>query len=261
MIYLNVSYEQKEEAKSMGAKWDPIKKLWYAPDSSFTKLIETYPLISPPKSRVNKLEKDEPLKLIGENRDFGGNELFVDLLPKTSSITLKQTMSKENYITLKNLISKRIHNTCEICLDKDDRSLQLCERFSYHIESNVQKLERIVGLCKKCYVTVRLLDKGVALRRLIEINNLDKEDAKHHILNAYDIWKHRSTIPWNVDLSIVLGKSEAPIIDKKKIKINKLDNSSNVSNLAIKTIDTNHKIKIHKIGSQNEKCIIDDSLG
>jgi hypothetical protein len=257
MIYLTVSYEQKEEAKSMGAKWDPNKKLWYAPDSSFTKLIETYPLSSPPKSRVNKLENSEDIKLIGENRSFGGNELFVDLLPKSSSITLKQTMSKDNYSNLKNLISKRINNKCEICLDKDDKHLQLCERFSYHIETNVQKLERVVGLCKKCYQTVRLLDKGVALRRLIEINNLDKEDAKHHILNAYDIWKHRSTIQWNVDLSIILGKSEIATIDKK-IKINKLSNSNIIPNLTIKTIDTNHKIKIHKLGTQNEKCIIDD---
>ena len=28
-IYLNVSFEQKDEAKKMGAKWDPKKKKWY----------------------------------------------------------------------------------------------------------------------------------------------------------------------------------------------------------------------------------------
>ena len=42
MIYLNVSYDQKEHAKSLGAKWDAQKKKWYAPDESFTDLIETY---------------------------------------------------------------------------------------------------------------------------------------------------------------------------------------------------------------------------
>lgn len=42
MIYLNVSYDQKDHAKSLGAKWDAQKKKWYAPDDTFTDLIETY---------------------------------------------------------------------------------------------------------------------------------------------------------------------------------------------------------------------------
>ena len=29
-IYLNVSYAQKDIAKSFGAKWDPKKKKWYS---------------------------------------------------------------------------------------------------------------------------------------------------------------------------------------------------------------------------------------
>ena len=28
-IYLNVPYEEKEEAKKLGAKWDPGRKKWY----------------------------------------------------------------------------------------------------------------------------------------------------------------------------------------------------------------------------------------
>jgi hypothetical protein len=42
MIYLNVSYDQKDHAKSLGAKWDAQKKKWYAPDESFTELIEAF---------------------------------------------------------------------------------------------------------------------------------------------------------------------------------------------------------------------------
>ena len=29
-IYLNVPYEEKEHAKSLGAKWNPKKKKWYS---------------------------------------------------------------------------------------------------------------------------------------------------------------------------------------------------------------------------------------
>ena len=39
--YLNVPYAEKDTAKSLGAKWDPAKKKWYAPAntelSSFSK--------------------------------------------------------------------------------------------------------------------------------------------------------------------------------------------------------------------------------
>jgi len=31
-VYLNVAYAEKEEAKALGAKWDPTKKKWYAPE-------------------------------------------------------------------------------------------------------------------------------------------------------------------------------------------------------------------------------------
>ena len=30
-VYLSVPYEEKEEAKSLGAKWDALKKKWYVP--------------------------------------------------------------------------------------------------------------------------------------------------------------------------------------------------------------------------------------
>jgi len=31
-VYFTISFDDKEEAKKLGAKWDPAKKLWYAPD-------------------------------------------------------------------------------------------------------------------------------------------------------------------------------------------------------------------------------------
>lgn len=30
-VYLNVPYAEKDAAKTLGAKWDPAKKKWYAP--------------------------------------------------------------------------------------------------------------------------------------------------------------------------------------------------------------------------------------
>lgn len=276
MIYLSISYDQKDDAKAMGAKWDPEKKLWYAPDSSFTKLIETYPALVPKekKTAIRKLsvaETNEPSHsciLVGENRNYGGNELFVDLLPKDSSITLKRSLCDSEYSKLRNIVVKRVAYKCEICdiecLSKDNKYLQLCERFSYSMETKIQKLERIVAMCKECFITTRLLDKGIALGRLINVNQLDKEDAKQHIFDAYEIWKVRSNIKWTVNLSIVSNfsnSSTASNVEKSKIKINKLDTCTKnvVKDIDINTTKiSNAKIRIHKLDSTKEMCLIDD---
>ena len=43
-VYLNVSFANKEDAKSMGARWDTEKKLWYAPNNTviYAELIKKY---------------------------------------------------------------------------------------------------------------------------------------------------------------------------------------------------------------------------
>ena len=43
-IFINCPYKQKEEAKALGAKWDPSVKKWYVPEGLdiqlFAKWIE-----------------------------------------------------------------------------------------------------------------------------------------------------------------------------------------------------------------------------
>jgi hypothetical protein len=41
-IYLYISYNEKDEAKKLGAKWDSDIKKWYAPDTSYKELINKY---------------------------------------------------------------------------------------------------------------------------------------------------------------------------------------------------------------------------
>ena len=43
-VYLKVHYDVKDDAKSMGARWNPDKKKWYAPNNSakYKALIEKY---------------------------------------------------------------------------------------------------------------------------------------------------------------------------------------------------------------------------
>jgi hypothetical protein len=301
-IYLYVPFEQKDDAKSMGAKWDPEKKLWYAPNDSFKQLIEKYSALETNKSKnksttrnnnkTNSEEPPKPLILIGENRRFGGNELYVDILPKGSNISLRRLLNDNDFGRLRNLLVKRVAYRCECCgeecISSEQKYLEVCEMFSFNFNTHVQNLERLIALCKNCYKTTRLLDKGVALEHLMNINGLDREDAKQHIYEAFDTWKTRSEIKWNVDLSIITNSglqlsssnskkkeeqrkeqnSSKSTNNSSKITINKIDNSStniihnssNRSNSSKNTSDTK-KITINKIStktSRKEKCLFED---
>lgn len=287
MIYLHVPFEQKDDAKSMGAKWDPQKKLWYAQDESFKNLIEKFSALVPKQPRTTKSETySEPIKplvLIGENRRFGGNELYVDILPKGSNISIKRLLSDSDFSRLRNLLVKRVAYRCECCseecISSEKKYLEFCEYFSYNFNTHVQKLERVTSLCKNCYITTRLTDKGVALAHLMDVNGLDREDAKQHIYEAFETWKTRSEIKWEVDLSIItnsgltIQRKSTEKKDKEKYKdkddkstkivINKINGnqSSSISNYSNSSSSSNSssntkKITINKINK--EPCMFDD---
>lgn len=42
MIYLNINYEQREIAKSNGAKWDSTRKQWYHPGSELPEPLKQF---------------------------------------------------------------------------------------------------------------------------------------------------------------------------------------------------------------------------
>jgi hypothetical protein len=71
IIYLAVPFEEKDEVKKLGAKWDNNEKKWYILDNLKNKeiLLEKY--------KIN----NNPVIIYGEDRNYGGNELFVDLIP------------------------------------------------------------------------------------------------------------------------------------------------------------------------------------
>ena len=79
--YLCVPYAQKDAAKALGAKWDPAKKLWYAPAGTDITLFEkwqTQPstLKSPaatkgkPKQRTSTKNVVLGITTYGNNKDL-----------------------------------------------------------------------------------------------------------------------------------------------------------------------------------------------
>lgn len=238
MIYLHVAYEEKDTAKSMGAKWDPQKKLWYAPDNTFTKLLDSFSTLESKSKHSPKVIIHKQLnyvKLVGENTIFRKDELYIDLVPKNTTFSLYHSLSKDDYYRLRDTLLKRVGYTCEICNKncKDESNIFLCERFSYNENIKVQKLEKIDVLCSKCFATTRLKDKNIALQHLRDLLSISKDEAKQIIYDGFEIWKKNSGIEWIQDVSLLTNsglKIKTKIIYNKDIGCleEKISNTKNI---------------------------------
>jgi Domain of unknown function (DUF5710) len=49
MIYLEITYAQKDEAKPFRVRWDPKEKLWYFPGDVLPKELERFRPANAPK--------------------------------------------------------------------------------------------------------------------------------------------------------------------------------------------------------------------
>src|SRR6516225_8715684 len=60
MIYLEITYAQKDEAKPFGVRWDPKEKLWYFPGDVLPKELERFRPANATKGPVEKIILDIP---------------------------------------------------------------------------------------------------------------------------------------------------------------------------------------------------------
>ena len=68
MVYLEVSYAQKQEAKLFGARWDLKRRLWYFPGEVLPKELEQFRPAT---------EEDGPLAKIILDIPFGYRDIAV----------------------------------------------------------------------------------------------------------------------------------------------------------------------------------------
>lgn len=211
-IYLSVPFERKEDAKSLGAKWDKDKKQWYT-NAYNIQLIEKYPLSAP----ITELH--------GEKRDFEGSNLFVDLVPESCWFNNARTyIDSSDWDRLRNFIYARAGYMCECCQSK--QNLEAHERWHFNEELRIQKLMRIIALCKQCHEVTHIgLAKvrgrfDIALHHLMKVTKMTLEQANCHIDKAFAVWELRNQHEWSLDLSILTNSG---------IKLSKLESKTKSS--------------------------------
>lgn len=203
-VFLDVPFDDKGEAKRLGARWDGREKRWYAPNERTAEACSRW-----------AAKPDLPELLPGEDRSFGEG-LFVDLVPSSCWFTnVRSCVSQADWERLRRMITKRAGERCEICRigeDRDDeRWLEAHERWSYDETNQVQTLKRIICLCTDCHRTTHYGfamingDSHWVFDYLMEIRKEDASAANRHIQEAFDLWEKRSEKVWELDLSILTG--------------------------------------------------------
>jgi hypothetical protein len=199
-IWLDVPFDEKDEAKALGARWDSKAKRWYAP--SPTTELERWTALP-----------DIPHLLPSEDRSFGSG-LFVDLVPSSCWFTnVRSCVAPKDWERLRRMITGRAEKRCEACGNDEDRQaqrwLEAHERWSYDEQNSVQSLQRLVCLCTSCHTTThfglaQIKGKDVEARdHLCKVTGMSLQQADAHIKEAFSIWKERSARQWTLNLDIL----------------------------------------------------------
>ena len=200
-VWLDVPFGEKDEAKALGARWDPDARRWYAPRPGIAELERWAAL------------PDVPDLLPGEDRSFGAG-LFVDLVPRSCWFTnVRSCVSDRDWERLRRMITGRAGRRCEACGQPEDRSagrwLEAHERWAYDDAARVQSLRRLICLCTDCHrvthfglATVQGRD-AQAVRHLRAVSGLSARDVDVLIEAAFELWHQRSRFDWALDLGIL----------------------------------------------------------
>lgn len=151
------------------------------------------------------------------------SELILDLelVPQTCFYAnLRTILSKSQWSILSKQIRDQVYNICEIC-GSDQQPLDCHEKWQYDDKKQIQKLIKMIALCKKCHGVKhfgfsQMQGKGKeAINHFMKINNLTKKQAEQHIEMCFELWAKRSKKKWIVDISYLSNYG----IDIKKLKV------------------------------------------
>lgn len=200
-IWLDVPFSEKDEAKTVGAYWDPAAERWYAPRLGMTALDRW------------AAQPDLPDLLPGEDRSFGSG-LFVDLVPDSCWFTnVRSCVDQRDWERLRRMINTRAGRKCEACGRGKDREvkrwLEAHERWSYNESTGVQSLRRLVCLCTDCHRSTHFGlaevqgKRDLAITHLRTVTGMTGAEAEQHVRAAFSTWRQRSARRWTLDLGIL----------------------------------------------------------
>jgi Domain of unknown function (DUF5710) len=199
--WLDVPFAEKDQAKGLGARWDPQARRWYATRVTMSQLERWAAL------------PDVPATLPGEDRSFGGG-LFVDLVPASCWFTnVRSCVDQRDWERLRRMVVERAGRRCEACsrgrAPAEGRGLEVHERWLYQETTAVQVLRRLICLCTDCHTATHMGLAGLrgiadkAEAHLAAVNHWSPDQVEEHVGAAFELFTQRSRTHWQLDLRIL----------------------------------------------------------
>lgn len=148
--------------------------------------------------------------------------LTIELVPSSCWFSnVRAVVSKTQWDILRNQVYSKAYNVCEICGDIGPKHPVEChEIWHYDDKKLIQKLVGMIALCPDCHMVkhiglAQVQGRGdKALRHLMKVNKIKKQEAEKYTNKAFKVWEDRSKKTWKLDISILKEYG----IDLKKIK-------------------------------------------
>jgi hypothetical protein len=207
--WLDVPFDDKDAAKTAGARWDPAARRWYAPRPGLIGLERWAAL------------PDLPDLLPGEDRTYGEG-LFVEPIPSTAWWThARYCIGAQDWERVRRMVTARAGRQCEACGRAEDRQrgirVETHERWVFDTAARVQRLRRLVCFCSDCHTVTHFglaQLRGVAdqaFMHLCEVTGMREAHARRHVEAAFALWRQRSEILWELDLSVLTSAGVAVV--------------------------------------------------
>ncbi len=201
MIKIIVPYDEREIVEKLGAV--KIKGCYYSVPSSSN--IQDF-------CRWNRPQLSDVIE--GEDRSFGKNYLYVDLIPSSSWYTnVRKYIDDVDWERIKEICKIRTGYKCEICRTSPNFSeknyLECHERFLFDKDARTQTLVRLICVCSKCHQVIHFGLSQIqgredeAMAHLMKVNKWDFKRASEHIANRFGLWELKSEMSWELDLSML----------------------------------------------------------
>jgi Domain of unknown function (DUF5710) len=220
--YVNVPYGAHKVAKMIGATFDGLAKMWY---------MDRFDVHGINRASSQGWEEVNltPPGLEEEDRSYGGNKLYVDLIPKTAWFKNVRSMVYEpEWHRLRLHVYFRARHCCEACgvntRDPQNRTrMEAHERFSYDETTGMQTLRRLVGLCRECHEATHMgLAQargrgGEAAAHLQRVTGMSDDEVAKHVTAAFHLWQRRSAQDWTCDISMLTNAGVACVDPNEEV--------------------------------------------
>jgi hypothetical protein len=197
--YLDVPFAEKNDAKRLGARWDNVKRMWYAPREE-PELMDRWGLSA---RQLTTLE--------GEDRQFGEDELRIEFAPRSCWCKkIRYALERDEVNRVQDLVFGRVNRTCEVCGVQDlDKPFQMHGRWEYDKQTSTQTLKRIVTMCQECFDVTHFGATSYAGRRDYamlhwqKVTGRTEMECQAHIDQAYQTARELNERVWTLDLSLL----------------------------------------------------------